>query len=101
MYPADGRKLPDVYTQPAELRDELHARARARSRSSTSGARRADIASSRWIADCARHVYDTRQPTLTLVYLPHLDYNLQRLGPRRSGASRRTSRAVDARLRAS
>jgi predicted AlkP superfamily pyrophosphatase or phosphodiesterase len=26
-------------------------------------------------------VYDTYRPTLTLVYLPHLDYNLQRLGP--------------------
>ena len=24
MYPADGRKLPDVYTSPAGLRDELH-----------------------------------------------------------------------------
>jgi predicted AlkP superfamily pyrophosphatase or phosphodiesterase len=24
---------------------------------------------------------ETRDPTLTLVYLPHLDYNLQRLGP--------------------
>ena len=23
----------------------------------------------------------TRDPTLTLVYLPHLDYGLQRLGP--------------------
>jgi predicted AlkP superfamily pyrophosphatase or phosphodiesterase len=26
-------------------------------------------------------VFNQRQPTLTLVYLPHLDYNLQRLGP--------------------
>jgi predicted AlkP superfamily pyrophosphatase or phosphodiesterase len=42
---------------------------------------KANIRSSRWIADCARYVYDTRRPTLTLVYLPHLDYNLQRLGP--------------------
>jgi predicted AlkP superfamily pyrophosphatase or phosphodiesterase len=38
--------------------------------------------SSRWIAACARHVFDTKKPTLTLVYLPHLDYDLQRLGPR-------------------
>ena len=60
MYPADGRKLPDIYTQPAELRDELQTPARARSRSSTSGGPAADIASSRWIADCARHVYDTQ-----------------------------------------
>jgi predicted AlkP superfamily pyrophosphatase or phosphodiesterase len=27
------------------------------------------------------HVIKTRDPTLTLCYLPHLDYNLQRLGP--------------------
>ena len=27
------------------------------------------------------HVRATRKPTLTLCYLPHLDYNLQRLGP--------------------
>ena len=26
MYPADGRKLPDVYTSPAALRDELQAK---------------------------------------------------------------------------
>jgi predicted AlkP superfamily pyrophosphatase or phosphodiesterase len=41
----------------------------------------ADITSSRWIADATLHVMATRQPTLTLCYLPHLDYNLQRLGP--------------------
>ena len=28
MYPADGRKLPDIHTHPAALRDELQARAR-------------------------------------------------------------------------
>ncbi len=38
--------------------------------------------SSRWIAASARKVFDEKKPTLTLVYLPHLDYNLQRLGPR-------------------
>jgi predicted AlkP superfamily pyrophosphatase or phosphodiesterase len=27
-------------------------------------------------------VFDEKKPTLTLVYLPHLDYNLQRLGPK-------------------
>jgi pyruvate dehydrogenase E2 component (dihydrolipoamide acetyltransferase) len=29
MYPADGRKIPDAYTQPMALRDELNARAQA------------------------------------------------------------------------
>ena len=80
MYPADGRKLPDIYTQPGALRDELNARLGPFPLFHFWGPL-ADIASSRWIADCALHVYDTRKPTLTLVYLPHLDYNLQRLGP--------------------
>ena len=81
MYPADGRKIPDIYTEPAELRQELTARLGPFPLFDFWGPG-AGIRSSRWIADCARHVYDTRRPTLTLVYLPHLDYNLQRLGPR-------------------
>jgi predicted AlkP superfamily pyrophosphatase or phosphodiesterase len=81
MYPADGRKLPDIYTEPPELRAELQGRLGTFPLFNFWGPT-ADITSSRWIADCARHVYDTRRPTLTLVYLPHLDYNLQRLGPR-------------------
>ncbi|MCW8129394.1 MAG: alkaline phosphatase family protein [Planctomycetota bacterium] len=42
---------------------------------------RAGIVSSEWIERCARSVRRRFNPTLTLVYLPHLDYNLQRLGP--------------------
>jgi predicted AlkP superfamily pyrophosphatase or phosphodiesterase len=84
MYPADGRKIPDVYTQPAELRDELNGKLGAFPLFHFWGPT-ADLVSSRWIADCARHVYDTRRPVLTLVYLPHLDYNLQRLGPDHAG----------------
>ena len=80
-YPADGRKLPDIYTQPAELREELVARLGPFPLFTFWGPG-ADIDSTRWIAGCARHVYETRRPTLTLVYLPHLDYDLQRLGPR-------------------
>lgn len=80
MYPADGRKLPDIYTQPAELREELNDKFGMFPLFNFWGPT-ADITSSRWIADAALHVYETRRPTLTLVYLPHLDYNLQRLGP--------------------
>ena len=51
-----------------------------------------------WIARSALHVLETRQPTLTLVYLPHLDYDLQRFGPdhpRRSRGGRgRWTRSV-------
>ncbi|CAN5704854.1 alkaline phosphatase family protein [soil metagenome] len=80
LYPADGRKSPDIYAEPAELRDELTAKLGQFPLFNFWGPK-ANIRSSRWIADCARYVYDTRRPTLTLVYLPHLDYNLQRLGP--------------------
>jgi predicted AlkP superfamily pyrophosphatase or phosphodiesterase len=79
-YTADGRKIPDIYTQPAELRQELNTRLGMFPLFRFWGPA-TDITSSRWIADCALHIYQTRQPTLTLVYLPHLDYNLQRLGP--------------------
>ncbi len=79
LYPADGRKIPDIYTQPSELRTELTSRLDAFPLFHFWGPG-ADISSSRWIADCARYIDETRRPTLTLVYLPHLDYNLQRLG---------------------
>ncbi len=94
MYPADGRKLPDVYTEPAGLRDELTGRLGVFPLFRFWGPA-ADLAASRWIADCARHVYATRRPTLALVYLPHLDYNLQRLGPNHPALAQ-DLRAVDA-----
>lgn len=80
MYPADGRKLPDVYTHPPELRSTLTRQLGTFPLFQFWGPK-ADVASSRWITDAALHVLQKNQPTLTLVYLPHLDYNLQRLGP--------------------
>ncbi len=94
MYPADGRKLPDVYTRPAGLREELTGKLGIFPLFDFWGPA-AGIASSRWIAASARHVYDTRRPTLTLVYLPHLDYDLQRGGPR-GPRVREALREVDA-----
>jgi len=80
MYPADGRKIPDHYTYPAELHDELDAKFGQFPLFKFWGPM-ADITSSKWITDATLHVMNTRNPTLTLTYLPHLDYNLQRLGP--------------------
>jgi predicted AlkP superfamily pyrophosphatase or phosphodiesterase len=80
LYPADGRKIPDIYTEPAGLRDELNARLGAFPLFNFWGPK-ADITSSRWIAEAAKVVMNEKSPTLTLVYLPHLDYPLQRLGP--------------------
>jgi predicted AlkP superfamily pyrophosphatase or phosphodiesterase len=80
IYKSDGRKLPDCYTQPLELRDELAKRLGPFPLFNFWGPA-TSIAGSRWIADAALHVRHTRSPTLTLVYLPHLDYDLQRFGP--------------------
>jgi predicted AlkP superfamily pyrophosphatase or phosphodiesterase len=80
MYPADGRKIPDVYTRPSSLRDELQSALGTFPLFEFWGPR-ASIRSTRWIADAAKQVDQKFDPTLTLVYLPHLDYNLQRVGP--------------------
>ncbi|HYD29353.1 MAG TPA: nucleotide pyrophosphatase/phosphodiesterase family protein [Azospirillaceae bacterium] len=80
MYPADGRKIPDCYAEPPELRDDLTRRF-GRFPLFQFWGPATGIASSRWIARSAQYVRATYRPTLTLVYLPHLDYGLQRLGP--------------------
>ncbi|MDF3065521.1 MAG: type phosphodiesterase/nucleotide pyrophosphatase [Polyangiaceae bacterium] len=80
MYTADGRKLPDVYTDPPELRAELSAELGTFPLFNFWGPR-ADISSTQWIAKSAMHVVQRSAPTMTLVYLPHLDYDLQRFGP--------------------
>lgn len=80
MYPADGRKIPDHYTEPPELHDELDRLLGPFPLFRFWGPA-TDIASSRWIARATAHVLETRRPTLTLCYLPHLDYGLQKWGP--------------------
>jgi predicted AlkP superfamily pyrophosphatase or phosphodiesterase len=80
MYPADGRKLPDVYTYPPQLRDELQA-ALGEFPLFRFWGPAADITSTDWIGRSTKFVFERDKPSLTLVYLPHLDYNLQRLGP--------------------
>jgi len=84
MYPADGRKIPDIYTQPADLRTELQAELGTFPLFDFWGPK-TSIKSSQWIADAAKHVDHKHNPTLTLIYLPHLDYGLQRLGPHDPG----------------
>lgn len=80
IYRADGRKLPDCYAAPTELRDELTKLLGVFPLFSFWGPA-TKIASSQWIARASIHVRKTRKPTLTLIYLPHLDYGLQRVGP--------------------
>ena len=79
IYPADGRKIPDIYSHPADLRDRLIAELGEFPLFNFWGPT-ADIKSSQWIADASACVDRWHSPTLLLTYLPHLDYNLQRFG---------------------
>jgi predicted AlkP superfamily pyrophosphatase or phosphodiesterase len=80
MYPADGRKLPDVWTNPPQLRFSLQQQLGQFPLFKFWGPA-TTIESTRWIADAAILVDAQFNPTLTLIYLPHLDYSLQRVGP--------------------
>ena len=80
MYPADGRKLPDIYTQPADLRPALQQAFGPFPLFNFWGPN-TSIKATEWIAAATKWVEERHGPTLTLVYLPHLDYNLQRIGP--------------------
>lgn len=80
IYLADGRKIPDIYTRPAELRSELQNQLGTFPLFDFWGPQ-TSIHSSQWIAESAKRIDQKYHPTLTLIYLPHLDYNLQRFGP--------------------
>ncbi len=80
IYHADGRKEPDCYTDPPELHDELTA-ALGTFPLFTYWGPGAGLPSSRWICQAAQHIMARHEPDLTLVYVPHLDYDLQRHGP--------------------
>ncbi|KAB7731796.1 alkaline phosphatase family protein [Rudanella paleaurantiibacter] len=79
QYLADGRKMPDCYSQPADLRDRLQAELGTFPLFQFWGPG-ANIVSTRWIADASLLVDKWHNPTLTLIYLPHLDYCLQKFG---------------------
>lgn len=79
-YLADGRKIPDCYAQPASLRDELQQTLGQFPLFKFWGAG-ANIESTQWIANASKITDDKYDPTLTLIYLPHLDYCQQKFGP--------------------
>ncbi|NUN52251.1 MAG: alkaline phosphatase family protein [Planctomycetaceae bacterium] len=80
IYRADGKKLFDVQTWPMELRRKV-TRKLGKFPFPAFWGPAAGIESSRWIAESAKWFEDRFSPNLNLVYLPHLDYNLQRVGP--------------------
>ena len=78
-YLADGRKIPDCYSHPAELRDELQKELGQFPLFKFWGPA-TNISSTQWIADASIYTDKKYDPTLTLIYLPHLDYCLQKFG---------------------
>ncbi|GLY31308.1 nucleotide pyrophosphatase/phosphodiesterase family protein [Kineosporia sp. NBRC 101731] len=80
IYYADGKKDADCYTRPAQLHDELTGELGPFPLFTYWGPT-ASIISSTWIAHATRRLMATQRPGLTLCYLPHLDYDLQRFGP--------------------
>jgi predicted AlkP superfamily pyrophosphatase or phosphodiesterase len=88
FYPADGRKIPAVYGTPRtgergatrSFDEELEAELGPFPFFQFWGPK-AGFASSEWIARATEHTLCRHRPTLTLAYLPHLDYDHQRFGP--------------------
>ncbi len=88
MYPADGRKFFDIYAWPYSIREEIKRDlgefpfpAFWGPAAGVDSSRFAADAVSKWIAESAKWIERKYAPTMNLIYLPHLDYNLQRLGP--------------------
>jgi predicted AlkP superfamily pyrophosphatase or phosphodiesterase len=81
-YGADGNKVFDVLATPDDLADRLK-RQLGPFPFATFWGPMAGLPATAWIARCAAEVLRAERPELTLVYLPHLDYDTQRLGPER------------------
>jgi predicted AlkP superfamily pyrophosphatase or phosphodiesterase len=79
-YGADGNKAFDILSAPATWADRLVKTLGPFPFQAFWGPM-AGLAATEWIARCAAEVVKHELPDLTLVYLPHLDYETQRLGP--------------------
>jgi predicted AlkP superfamily pyrophosphatase or phosphodiesterase len=92
VYCSDGRKLPDCYTIPPDLRQRFNSKFGQFPLFQFWGPG-TSIVSSEWLAKAAMAVEEDFSPTLHLIYLPHLDYILQRVGP--SGDLQKDLREID------
>ena len=79
-YGADGNKAFGIHGTPAGLTDRLEQQLGPFPFQTFWGPM-AGLPCTQWIARCAANVLTTERPDLTLVYLPHLDYDPQRCGP--------------------
>jgi predicted AlkP superfamily pyrophosphatase or phosphodiesterase len=79
-YGADGNKVFGIHGTPDGLTAGLE-RKLGRFPFQTFWGPMAGLPCTQWIARCAAEVLREHRPDLTLVYLPHLDYDPQRFGP--------------------
>ncbi len=79
QYRANGLKVPDCYSFPPNLRDQLQRELGTFPLFNFWGPK-TSIKSSEWIANASLKVHDWNDPDLMLIYLPHLDYVLQKFG---------------------
>ena len=79
QYRANGLKVPDCYSHPAELRDLLQRELGTFPLFDFWGPK-TSIKSSQWIANASKRIVELHRPNLLLIYLPHLDYCLQKFG---------------------
>ncbi len=96
IYHADGRKSPDAYVRPPALHDELVGALGEFPLFQYWGPT-ASLVSSEWIIGASRKILRDHHPDMLLVYVPHLDYDLQRFGPDAPEAAR-AAREIDAAL---
>ncbi len=80
VYGADGSKFFGIWGDPPDLPARLESRLGPFPFHTFWGPL-AGLPCTDWIARCASEVLQTERPDLTLVYLPHLDYDPQRFGP--------------------
>ncbi len=81
-YGADGNKAFDILSSPDEWTTRLKRKIGDFPFQNFWGPM-AGLPATAWIARCAAEVLSSDPPQLTFVYLPHLDYETQKLGPDR------------------
>jgi predicted AlkP superfamily pyrophosphatase or phosphodiesterase len=95
FYASDGNKAFGIAGTPTGLTDRLETEL-GKFPFRTFWGPAAGLACTPWIARCAASVLRDERPDLTLVYLPHLDYDPQRFGPTGSDLPRLAKELDDA-----
>ena len=94
-YGADGNKVFGIAGTPDGICESLE-QSLGRFPFHTFWGPKAGLPCTAWIARCAGEIIKNQRPELTLVYLPHLDYDPQRFGPSGCDMARLTRELDDA-----